>query len=183
MFCVNYIASCQKSDGSFALKPNGFLSLLPTSGLAVRSLSWLGGLDRIDKDRCVSYLASCQGKDGSFSLVPSPIISEILFKAVVILIKMKELSLVGHMIGKKMPMERKAIVPPALDYIAVSALNILGASGKIDRDALLDFTLNCQNPDGGFGERPGAESEIRDTAHSVMTLNELGAIPRVGASN
>ena len=177
--CIEFISCCQKSNGGFSLGP-GMLSIFPNlgaSGFAVIGLNRLNGLDRIDKDSCANYIASCQKRDGSFSLTPSPFMNEfascimsMMPKFVSVCPMMKKLSMMGMM------MPTKGMPPSAFNYSAIAGLKTLNALEKIDMNAFVNFICSCQNPDGGFGGEPGKKSDVRDTAHSLMMLEEIGVL-------
>jgi Prenyltransferase and squalene oxidase repeat len=59
-------------------------------------------------------------------------------------------------------------------YCAVSALSLLGALDRLDRDRTVSYLASCRNFDGGFGRIAGAESHAaQGTCESPHLLPPL----------
>jgi geranylgeranyl transferase type-2 subunit beta len=52
-------------------------------------------------------------------------------------------------------------------FSAVACLSLLGRLDAIDVDKVVEYTLACQNPDGGFGSVPGAESHSGQSKYFI----------------
>jgi hypothetical protein len=63
----------------------------------------------------------------------------------------------------------------AYTWAAVRALKQLNATPK-NRKACLDYLWSLENADGGFGERPGWQSNPLSTYHALDALDALGAL-------
>jgi prenyltransferase beta subunit len=66
---------------------------------------------------------------------------------------------------------------------AIRALSILRGLGNIDVEAVINFTIHCQDPNGGFTGSPlligHITPEILSTSDAISVLYELGATGRV----
>lgn len=50
----------------------------------------------------------------------------------------------------------------------------------IDRDGLIRFILNCQDPRGGLSDRPMDERDLYHTYFGIAGLNMLGYLEKEG---
>lgn len=70
----------------------------------------------------------------------------------------------------------------AYTWSAVKALKIMGAV-PANKKACVNYLLSLQNPDGGFGNRPGWPSTPMATYYAVETLSELDALDKLDGRN
>ena len=63
-------------------------------------------------------------------------------------------------------------------YWGLSAMYLMKEASQLDRNALIDFALACQNPDGGFGGSPGQDSHMLYTLSAVQVLCLLRAVDK-----
>jgi len=66
----------------------------------------------------------------------------------------------------------------AYAWAAVKALKTLGAA-PANKEACVDYLLSLQNPDGGFGNRPGWPSTPMASYYAIEALAELDALHRL----
>lgn len=45
-------------------------------------------------------------------------------------------------------------------YWGISSLSIINELDKMDKEKIIEFVLNCQNEDGGFGSSVGFDSHL-----------------------
>lgn len=64
-------------------------------------------------------------------------------------------------------------------YWGVMAMELLDAGAEMGKDAIIDWVLTCQNPDGGFGGSPGHDSHMLYTLSAVQLLVLNGSLDRV----
>jgi geranylgeranyl transferase type-2 subunit beta len=58
-------------------------------------------------------------------------------------------------------------------YCAVSALSLLGALDRLDRERTVSYLASCRNFDGGFGRVAGAESHAGQGMRCVINCSSL----------
>lgn len=64
-------------------------------------------------------------------------------------------------------------------YSVAAICRILGTNGDLDVEKAIEFILNCQTYEGGFGYRPGEESHGGAVFCAVAALDLWGALDRI----
>ncbi|KAI4372991.1 hypothetical protein MLD38_011166 [Melastoma candidum] len=141
------LRSLQQPDGSFMPIHTGAEKDLRFVYCAAAICSILNSWDGMDKERVVGYISNCQSYDGGFGLSPG---------------------LESH---------------GGATYCAVASLQLMGllsddpmlnptSTSKINRQSLLDWTIQRQAADGGIQGRPNKPS---DTCYAFW----MGAVLRI----
>ncbi|VDK38904.1 unnamed protein product [Taenia asiatica] len=150
---LKFVKSCQNADGGFA----------PASGHDSHILSTLSGIQILamydefpsfNRDGAIKYISGLQNPDGSFN---------------------------GDKWGE---------VDSRFSFCALAALSLLGVIPTGVRDftqpiegvdirMAVEYLVRCQNPDGGFGTRPGSESHAGQAYCVIGALSLLGQLRRL----
>lgn len=149
---TNWILSCHRDCGGFGGNEFHDAHLLSTLS-AVQILAMLDALDAVDRDYVARYIGRLQLDNGSFT---------------------------GDTVSRE--------VDTRFSYGAALCLSLLGRLHAVDPrtgspyvrvNAMIDFVLECENFDGGFGLVPGAESHAGQILCCVGTLSLCGALGRL----
>lgn len=198
---IEFIASLQQSDGSFAGDEWGEVDTR-FSYCALSALSILGQLDDvgvngpndtaavIDVDKAAEYVVSCQNFDGGFGCHPgAESHAGQIFTCVGALSIACRLDLLrdpellcwwlaerqcdsGGLNGRP---EKQADV--CYSWWILSALSILGRVDWIRGDKLAAFILKCQDDDdGGIADRPGDMVDVFHTFFGIAGLSLVGVL-------
>lgn len=153
----------------------------------MNALSLLGLLSLVDVDKAVSYVTACANFDGGYGVRPgAESHSGQIFTCVAALAIAKRLDLVdverlgqwlserqvpcGGLNGRP---EKKEDV--CYSWWVLSSLAIISRDHWIDREGLIRFILDCQDPDvGGISDRPGNMTDVWHTCFGVAGLSLLG---------
>ena len=184
---VNFVASLQQPDGSFAGDSWGEIDTR-FSYCALCTLSLLGKMNSVDVDKAVDYVISCQNLDGGFgSMMGAESHAGQAFCCVGALSIAKSLHRIrsidtlewwlaerqcdsGGLNGRP---EKQADV--CYSWWILSVLSILGRIDWINRDKLAVFIIKAQDPDdGGIADRPDDMPDIFHTYFGVAGLSLLG---------
>lgn len=187
---VNFVASLQQPDGSFAGDEWGEIDTR-FSYCALSALSLLSAMDRINLPMAVHYIASCQNLDGGFgSMVGAESHAGQVFCCVGALSIAKSLHIIRHpdLLGWWLAErqvdsgglngrpEKQADV--CYSWWILSVLSIIGRVDWISRDKLAAFIGKAQDPDdGGIADRPEDMPDIFHTFFGIAGLSLLGKLP------
>lgn len=67
-------------------------------------------------------------------------------------------------------------------YWGLTALHLMGHPDALPRDQTINFVLECQNSDGGFGAAPGHDSHMLYTLSALQILATIDALDSLEAS-
>ena len=67
-------------------------------------------------------------------------------------------------------------------YWGLTALHLMGHPDALPNDQTIQFVLQCQNPDGGFGAAPGHDSHMLYTVSAVQILATINALEELEKS-
>ncbi|KAK5100768.1 Rab geranylgeranyltransferase [Exophiala xenobiotica] len=67
-------------------------------------------------------------------------------------------------------------------YWGLTALHLMGHPNALPHDQTVQFVLECQNPDGGFGAAPGHDSHMLYTLSAVQILATINALEELEKS-
>lgn len=191
MFLATDIASLQdRKSGTFYGDQYGEPDTRFLYG-ALNALSLLGLLHLVDVPLAVAYIESCLNPDGGYGTSPgAETHSGQIFTC------LGALSIAGRL--DTVPVnrlaawlsERQVTSGPGkgglngrpekkedvcYSWWVLSSLAMLGKVGWIDRDALVRFILQCQDPEyGGFSDRPGDMVDVFHTVFGLAGLSLLG---------
>jgi geranylgeranyl transferase type-2 subunit beta len=153
---------------------------------AVLALSLMKKLDKIDLDLSVRHIKECENFDGGFGVRPgAESHSGQIYTCVGTLAIAGRLDLVNRDKLGKWLSERQ--VPcgglngrPEKDedvcysWWVMSSMAVIGRIHWIDKKALQDFILSCQDTEkGGFADRPGDEVDVFHTHFAIAGLSLL----------
>ncbi|KAE8152578.1 terpenoid cyclases/protein prenyltransferase alpha-alpha toroid [Aspergillus avenaceus] len=141
---INFVLSCQRDSGGFGAAPGHDAHMLYTVS-AVQILVMLGAVDELDK-------RGLGGKQKIGSFIAG-------------LQDSKTGSFMGDEWGE---------LDTRFLYGAFNALSLLGLLDMVDVTKAVDYVQQCENLDGGYGIRPGAES------HAGQVFTCLGALAIAG---
>ena len=183
---VNFVASKQQADGSFAGDEWGEIDTR-FSYIALSCLSLLNGMEAIDVEKAVEFVLSCRNFDGAFGVGPhTESHAGQTFCCVGALAITKQLhridtDLLGWWLCERQLPEgglngRPQKLPDVCySWWVLSSLSCLDRLGWIDRDKLVSWILDCQDPDlGGFADRPDDAPDIYHTFFGLAGLSLLG---------
>lgn len=185
---AQYVAGLQQADGSFVGDVWGEVDTR-FSYCALNALAVLGHSDLIDTPKAIEFLARCRNFDGGFGAVPgAESHAGQIFCVVGALAIAGEQGLAeidGGLLGwwlaeRQLPSgglngrpEKKQDV--CYSWWILSALSILGRISWIDRTALGEYILECQDPTGGgISDRPGNVTDVFHTYFGIAGLSLLG---------
>ncbi|PIA18841.1 prenyltransferase and squalene oxidase [Coemansia reversa NRRL 1564] len=185
---IDYILSCQNTDGGFGGHCGHDSHLLYTMS-AVQVLSMYGALDKIESSRVVDYVISLQDietgeicgdewgeRDTRFAFIAVAILS--FFGA---LSRLDSDRIVEYVVrsmnydggfGSGPGGESHA----AQVYTCLACLAILGRLDVVDRERLSAWLAERQLPSGGFNGRP---QKLEDVCYSWWVLSSLRILGRV----
>ncbi|KAJ2809457.1 Rab geranylgeranyltransferase [Coemansia guatemalensis] len=185
---IDYILSCQNTDGGFGGHHGHDSHLLYTMS-AVQVLAMYGALDRVDGSRVVDYVAGLQDaetgeicgdewgeRDTRFAFIAVAILS--FFDALPRLdsdriVEYVKLSMnYDGGFGSGPGGESHA----AQVYTCLACLAILGRLDVVDRERLSAWLAERQLPSGGFNGRP---QKLEDVCYSWWVLSSLRILGRV----
>lgn len=185
--CFTDIADLQNSEsGSFYGDEWGEEDTRFLYG-ALNALSLLGLLSLVNVDKAVSHVVSCANFDGGYGAKPgAESHSAQIFTCVAALAIAGRLDLVDQeklgrwLSERQLPggglngrPEKKEDV--CYSWWVLSSLQIIDRVHWIDRQALIDFILGCQDPEnGGFSDRPGDMVDVWHTCFGTAGLSLLG---------
>ena len=192
-----YVASLQQSDGSFFGDSWGEVdtrfSYCALSALAILGRLHDTQLPLIDVDKAARFVASCGNLDGGFGCIPgAESHAGQIFCCVGALsisgrLDLVDADLLGWWLAERQcdsgglngRPEKQADV--CYSWWILSALGILGRVGWIDRQGLVSFILQCQDPDdGGIADRPGNMADVFHTFFGIAGLSLLGFYDEAG---
>jgi geranylgeranyl transferase type-2 subunit beta len=187
---VNFVASLQRADGSFAGDEWGEIDTR-FSYCALSALSLLSAMDQINLPKAVQYIASCQNLDGGFgSMMGAESHAGQVFCCVGALSIAKSLHVIRHpdLLGWWLAErqvdsgglngrpEKQADV--CYSWWILSVLSIIGRVDWISCDKLAAFIAKAQDPDdGGIADRPEDMPDIFHTFFGIAGLSILGKLP------
>ncbi|VDM03515.1 unnamed protein product [Schistocephalus solidus] len=150
---IQFVQSCQKSDGGLAPAPGHDSHMLSTlSGIQILVL--YNELEKIDRNKVVDYIAKLQNPDGSFNGDKwGEVDSRFSFCAIA------SMSLLGLLRSQVPDLSRPV--------------------KGVDLEMAANFLVRCQNRDGGFGTRPGSESHAGQAYCVVGAMSLLGQLRRL----
>ncbi|CRG91249.1 protein geranylgeranyltransferase type II [Talaromyces islandicus] len=137
---IDFILSCQTDNGGFGAAPGHDAHMLYTVS-AVQVLVIIDAVDELDK----------AGRDG----------------------KQKVVSFIASLQDRQSGVfkgDEWGETDTRFSYGALLALSLLGKLDEIDLDKVVSYIQQCENLDGGYGVRPGAES------HSGQILTCVAAL-------
>lgn len=183
---AQWIAHLQLPDGSFQGDSWGEIDTR-FSYIALNSLQLLQKTNLIDVEKAVEYVLQCQNWDGGFGVSPGAeshagqifccvgalcianALDRIDITRVASWLAMRQLPS-GGLNGRP---EKKADV--CYSWWVVSSLSALGCTNWIDKDALFQYILSCQDTeDGGFSDKPGNQADVYHTFFALCGLSLLG---------
>ncbi|XP_061713558.1 geranylgeranyl transferase type-2 subunit beta [Cydia pomonella] len=191
---VRYIKSMQQEDGSFFGDKWGEVDTRFTF-CAVMCLSLLKQLDAVNVDRAVEFVLSCMNFDGGFGSKPgSESHAGLIYCCVGTLSICRRLDalradeLAWWLCERQLPsggLNGRPEKLPDLCYSwwVMSSLTMLNRIHWVDKKALQEFILACQDAEtGGFSDRPG---DITDPFHTLFGLTGLSLLgnPSIKAVN
>lgn len=150
---LDFVKSCQNIDGGFAPAPGHDSHILSTlSGIQI--LAMYDEFQSFNCNEAVKYISTLQNPDGSFN---------------------------GDKWGE---------VDSRFSFCALAALSLLGIIPIGVRDfsqpiegvnirMAIEYLVRCQNPDGGFGTRPGSESHAGQAYCVIGALSLLNQLRRL----
>lgn len=145
----------------------------------------------VDVDKAVAYIASCKNADGGYGTTPgAESHSGQIFTCVAALAIADRLDLVDEKTLCGWLSERQVIEGAGkgglngrpekkedvcYSWWVLSPLAILRRLGWIDRKALAEYIIKCQDPElGGFADRPGDAVDVFHTHFAIAGLSLLG---------
>ncbi|CAG9582285.1 putative geranylgeranyltransferase [Leishmania major strain Friedlin] len=183
---ARWIASMQLPDGSFQGDEWGEVDTR-FSYIALSCLRLLGRCECVDVEAAVQYVLRCQNWDGGFGVSPGAeshagqifccvgalcianALDRIDRDRVAAWLAMRQLPS-GGLNGRP---EKKADV--CYSWWVVSSLSALGRTSWIDKEALFQYILSCQDTqDGGFSDKPGNQPDVYHTFFGLCGLSLLG---------
>ncbi|MHA1881958.1 MAG: prenyltransferase/squalene oxidase repeat-containing protein [Candidatus Thorarchaeota archaeon] len=186
---MNWVASCQQTDGGFSSNVEFTVSKLTYTYFGISLLSAFGYTNRIDSDACISFVLNCKNADGGFGVRPggesnsdvTPLvlmtldalggISEINHTAILDFEFQNWDNATGCNIGG-------SIVETERSLWSISLLESLNF---IDIEKAIEWILSCQShEDGSFRMYPGDDSDrlefCRAAVHSLELLNSVNSL-------
>lgn len=188
---VEYIENHGKQEDDYEYCMTEFLRM---SGIywGVTALDIMGQLDRLDRKSIIEFVkrcqcsttggfAPCEGHDPHMLYTLSAVqilctydaLDQIDFDAVV-----------RYIVGLQQPDgsffgDKWGEVDTRFSFCAVATLTLLNRMEQsIDVDKAIKFVMSCCNQtDGGFGSKPGAESHAGESSESVDTVEIVSLIP------
>ena len=189
--CVmDFIAALQMDDGGFVDELNWPRSSKSVCGVyrAAETLSAIGGLEAIDREKAITYTASCQLEEGSFELDPGEECQDTLTtrSALVALMHLGGLDAIDREAAAAWVLscqeeDGRFRMHPDISgtsiwiiHNALWSLEVLGALNRL-RYPMLDHLLTYIAPEGGFSFGPN-EGEALDicTMSGVYAFTVLG---------
>lgn len=182
---IKFLKSCQNKDGGFGRKINDISSVDYTCS-AVAALYELGAYPD-DVRGMVNFINSCKNFDGGYGRMPNlqsdldstisavsalRIVGEIYYSREIIRY-LKSLYVESGNYGFYKP---NYAGKGNVEYINLALLGyeMCGIEEEKNRiEKIINFVLDCQNEDGGFGEIPGYPSNIDYTYSALEILNKF----------
>eukprot|EP01119_Soliformovum_irregulare_P001233 TRINITY_DN10958_c0_g1_i1.p1 TRINITY_DN10958_c0_g1~~TRINITY_DN10958_c0_g1_i1.p1 ORF type:complete len:342 (-),score=87.07 TRINITY_DN10958_c0_g1_i1:29-1054(-) len=186
-YIIDYVASCQTSDGGFGGNVEHDAHLLYTLS-AIQVLVMLDGLDSINVEAVVNFVSKLQREDGSFSGDKwGEIDTRFSYIASCTLALLKRLDTINGEKAIEFIVKCKnfdggfGAVPGAEShagqvFCCVGALAILGGLQHIDADVLGWWLAERQIKEGGLNGRP---EKLPDVCYSWWVLSSLAIIDRL----
>lgn len=188
---ASYVLSLQREDGAFVGDEFGEVDTRFTY-CAVASLSLLGRLHLLDRERTVAFVMRCRNFDGGYGAIPGAeshggnvFCCVSLLKLLDALHLVDREALVEWLVWRQLPSgglngRPEKLADVCYSWWILSALKSLDALHLISRERLVHFVLQCQDPQGGFADRPG---DMGDIFHTLFGLAGLAFMehPGVGA--
>lgn len=192
---LRFLLSLQRESDTFEYWATEFMRM---SGVywALSAASLLGGAERFDTPAILAFVASCRRPDGGYA--PNVGHDSHLLST---LSAVQILALLGALDGLDADARAQTVafvaglqepdgsfagdewgeVDTRFSYCAAATLALLGAPrDAVDVDAAIAFLAACQNWDGGFGVRPGAESHAGQAFCVVGALATFGGDAALG---
>eukprot|EP01098_Paradermamoeba_levis_P010777 TRINITY_DN4543_c0_g1_i2.p1 TRINITY_DN4543_c0_g1~~TRINITY_DN4543_c0_g1_i2.p1 ORF type:complete len:334 (+),score=69.92 TRINITY_DN4543_c0_g1_i2:126-1127(+) len=183
---VSFIVSLQKEDGSFTGDQWGEVDTR-FSYIAVACLSLIGRLEEINRDKAAEFILKCKNFDGAFGCTPGAESHAgqtfCCVGALTILGKqsLMDVDLLGWWLAERQLPDgglngRPEKLPDVCySWWVVSSLACIDRLTWIDKNKLIDFILNSQDPDhGGIADRPEDLPDVFHTFFGIAGLSLLG---------
>ncbi|KAF4123888.1 geranylgeranyl transferase type-2 subunit beta [Geosmithia morbida] len=154
---------------------------------ALNALSLLGLLSIADVDKAVQYIASCANSDGGYGNRPGAeshsgqIFTCVATFAIAGRLDLVNVEKLGQWLSERQlpcgglngrPEKREDV---CYSWWVLSSLVIIGRDHWIDRDGLIRFILQCQDPErGGISDRPENTVDVWHTCFGIAGLSLLG---------
>ena len=184
---VNYVVKLYQEDGSFMGDAYGEIDTR-FSYCAVACLSLLDRLNVIQNDKVVEFIMKCHNFDGGFgSTIGSESHGGQIFTCLGTLaicdaldvLSDKDIALLGWWLSERQLSnggmngrpEKKEDV--CYSWWNLSSLAIINKIDMIDKDALVNFIVRCQDPNGGICHQ---ENQIPDLFHTLFGLTGLSLL-------
>jgi len=178
---IKFLKKCQNPDGGFGRKIND-VSAIDYTCSAVAALYELGDYPENVKGM-VNFVNLCKNPDGGFGRTPgSPSDLDSTISAIAALRIVGEIyytkEIINYIKSLYAESENFAFYKPNptgkgnVEYtnLALMGYDMCGIEEEQEkRKKIINFTLRCQNEDGGFGEIPGYPSNI-DYSYSALEI-------------
>ncbi len=187
----SYLSSLKRPNGGFSFDAKTKEPSFQTTYYAVHILSYLNGLDIVDKAKTAAYIRGFERKDtGGFNYVKGTGIAnaKLTYMGVFTL---KTLGMLDEQTKKNaikfltstpyVGKLKKYDVTQTLEEqaCAIMTLEMLGAENKINKDGVVKFIKSFYIPvNGGFGPIHGYGSAPDPTYFGIRGLAELGVLKR-----
>lgn len=193
---IKYITSLDAQKGTLAYSMTAHLRM---SGLywGLTALHMLGAPDALEREAVIEFVLSCQHPNGGFGAHPNhdPHVLYTLSAVQILFLedaldridadKVAQFVVELRREGGEFVGDKYGEVDTRFIYTAIQCLCILGKLDLISDtvDRTVEFLAACQNYDGGFGLRPGAESHAAQIFTVVAALDILGRLDSIDTEN
>ncbi len=184
-----FIKDLQQGDGSFAGDKWGEVDTRFTY-CALAALAVLDRLDAVDLPKANRFIVSCRNFDGGFGAVPDAeshagyiftCVGALSIGGGLDLISKQDWDVLAWWLcerqcdsgGLNGRPEKQADV--CYSWWVLSSLSVLQRVDWISKSRLMDYILNCQDPDtGGISDRPDCVGDVYHTFFGLCGLSLLG---------
>jgi prenyltransferase beta subunit len=187
----SYVSSLKRPDGGFSYDSASKDSSLATTYYAVHILSYIKGLDIVDKAKAAAYIKGFEKKDtGGFAYVKGTGVSNAKSTYMGIF-ALKVLGMLDEQTRKnaiKFLITTRYIGKPAKYDVTqtleeqaytIVTLKMLGAENKINKDGVVKFIKTFYIPvNGGFGPIHGYGTAPDSTYFGIQGLAEMGILKK-----
>ncbi|KAJ3179865.1 hypothetical protein HDU87_002433 [Geranomyces variabilis] len=178
---ITYIQSRALADGSFSGDEWGEVDTR-FCYITINCLSLLGRLDAIDVPKTVQYIDACRNFDGGFGCRPgAESHAGQTALAIVGALELVEADKLGWWLAERqlknggLNGRPEKLEDVCYSWWVMSALSILDRVHWINKDSLIKFILESQDPEtGGIADRPGDYPDVFHLVFGVAGLSLLG---------
>lgn len=190
---VKFVCSLQQEDGSWIGDEFGEVDTRFVY-CGFNCLRLLNALDRIDVEKSIQYLLSCQNFDGGFGVSPGAeshagqifcCVSALNIVGAIPRMGQDKIDLLGWWLCERqcenggLNGRPEKLADVCYSWWVLSSLTSLQRLDWMNREALIKFIINCQDPEGGISDKPDNMVDVFHTYFGIAGISLMDGDERL----